>query len=330
MTRHSSRTARLAAALAGPIALIGLATGMASAAEPALRPVIEVDGAQVTLGDLFENAGANRTLPVMAAPAPGESTQLSLERAFEIANDAGLGWRPVADFDHAVITRAWRYLDESAVLRDLGDALKAESGAESLDLRPSGAPPRIMIARGALAPYRFENLRFDRNTGRYSATLVVDLDARTEQRVDLRGSAVSYERIAVLRHRLKPDDVVRDGDFAWTDMRADKLPADPVRDPSALIGRSPLRPIAPGKPLNHGDFGDAKIVAKGSLVTMHYDIGNLHLVATGRAQESGALDDSILVQNTDSHRIVDAVVIGAGRVTVRPGGVGLSRQTASN
>lgn len=75
-------------------------------AEASLRPRIEASGPAVTLGDVFENAGAVSGRAVATAPAPGGRLALSARFLAAAAQAAGLDWTPPAGVESVTILRA--------------------------------------------------------------------------------------------------------------------------------------------------------------------------------------------------------------------------------
>jgi len=308
---------RLNAALGLAMGAALIATG-AAAAEPRLKPVIEVEGSQVTLGDLFDNAGAVAGQAVIAAPPPGERITLTIARVFEMANAHGLGWRPVTSFEHVTVQRAWRYLDEDRVRNGLMGALRRAGGADRLNLVLSKEALRIKVARGALAEVHYDDVSYSADGGRFRATLVVTEAGDVARRYNLVGKAYESVEVPVLRGRLRTDDVIEERDIEWIESRVDALPRDAIRDARELVGKSLIRVVRPGKPLLPSDVGEPTIVQRGSVVAMHFMSRHMHLIASGRAQESGAMGDVIRVQNVHSRLTIDAVVTGTNRVEVHP------------
>ena len=313
MTPFRLRTARHAAAC---VVVLAATAAAAAGPEPRLRPVVEVEGAVVTLGDLFEGAGAGAGEPVLAAPAPGERLLVSIRQAFDLANDHGLGWRPVAPFDHVVVTRAWRMLDRAEVVRALEASLRALGAGNTLRIELPPAPTRLAVARGAIAELAVEDATWQAETGRFQATLVVDDDAGPARRHALSGRAWPMVELPVLNARLRRDDVIAAGDISWKTFRADRVPDNALDRADQLVGLSPVRTVTPGRPLRADDLGAPIIVDKGALVTMSLVTERMKLVATGRAQESGALGDVIRVRNAHSKLVVEAIVTGPNRVSV--------------
>ncbi len=86
------RAALIAAALAATPAV-------AMAQQVTLRPTVESAGAAVTLGDLFEDAGAVSGRAVAPAPGAGRSATFSARFVQAAASAAGLQWAPPAGLD---------------------------------------------------------------------------------------------------------------------------------------------------------------------------------------------------------------------------------------
>ncbi len=61
-----------------------------------------------------------------------------------------------------------------------------------------------------------------------------------------------------------------------------------------------------------------EIVARNDSVTIIYQVPGVTLTLRGQAKDAGALGDTISVLNTESKRVVQAVVSGPDRVTVGP------------
>jgi flagella basal body P-ring formation protein FlgA len=67
------------------------------------------------------------------------------------------------------------------------------------------------------------------------------------------------------------------------------------------------------------------LVAKGSTVTMTLEKPRMSLSVRGRALQDGARGDVVRVMNTNSNRIVEAVVVEPGLVVVAAGGPAVSK-----
>ncbi len=303
------------------LALTLLAALPATAAAPLLRPAVEVDNAHVTLGDLFENPGGVGDQVVFPAPAPGESIRLTIADAFDLAASHGLGWQPLAPFEYVVITRAWRLLERDEVMQPLQAALtRAGAGREPGERVSVDIPARavqVKVARGALADISIEDMAYDERNGRFQATVVIRDSFREPRRQTVTGRALIVVDLPVLRSRLRPDQVVRADDVEFRSFRTERVPAGALADPADFVGLSPKRSLTPGRPVLADDLGPPTIVKRGALVTMQVINPKMRLIATGRAQDPGALGDVIRVQNVQSRLVVEAVVIGPGQVAAQ-------------
>lgn len=304
--------------LIGIIAILGLSAvaPTALANDPYLRESVEVDSPHVTLGDLFGNPGTVGDIPVLRAPAPGERIFLTIADAFELANANGLGWRPVAPFEHSTITRAWRSIDRSEILAALVPMLSAHGAGTNLTIDLSKSSTKTKVARGVIADLSIEDLAYEPGTGRFRATLVIRDGIGKAQRDALFGTAISYVELPVLRTRLRRDSVISDADVVWRSFRVNQVPDDALDDPAAIIGLSPARTFTPGKPVLAVDLRAPTMVKKGAVIAMRLTTRNMRIAATGRALESGALGDIIQVRNTQSKLVVDAIVTGTEQVSV--------------
>lgn len=78
----------------------------AALAEPVtLRARVEASGRAVTLGDVFEGAGAASGQAIAPAPAPGQVSTLSIPVLAAAASAAGLEWTPPAGLTEVRVVR---------------------------------------------------------------------------------------------------------------------------------------------------------------------------------------------------------------------------------
>lgn len=81
-----------------------LACPLAHAQQVTLRSQVEATGPAVTLGDLFENAGAAAGRAVGPAPGAGRSATFSPRFVQAAANAAGLQWTAPVSMERIVVT----------------------------------------------------------------------------------------------------------------------------------------------------------------------------------------------------------------------------------
>jgi flagellar basal body P-ring formation protein FlgA len=95
------------------------------------------------------------------------------------------------------------------------------------------------------------------------------------------------------------------------------LQANTVTGEAELIGKTPRRGLRAGFPILASSVRRPILVAKGSLITMVLRAPKMLLTAQGKALDNGSDGDVIRINNTQSNKIVEAEVIGHGRVAVR-------------
>jgi flagella basal body P-ring formation protein FlgA len=89
-----------------------------------------------------------------------------------------------------------------------------------------------------------------------------------------------------------------------------------ITDMQVVVGLAARHPLQPGLPLHDADLMKPALVQRNDTVTIVYEAPGLTLTLRGQAQDTGALGDTVNVQNMQSKRIVQGVVSGPGRVTV--------------
>jgi len=70
-----------------------------------LRARIEANGAAITLGDVFDGAGAEAGRAIAPAPPPGQIARLSPQFLSAAASSAGLSWSPPGDLREVQVVR---------------------------------------------------------------------------------------------------------------------------------------------------------------------------------------------------------------------------------
>lgn len=82
-----------------------LCTGLAFADPVTLRTRVEASGRAVTLGDVFDGAGAAASRAIAPAPPPGQMSTISVPVLAAAASAAGLQWTPPADLTEVRVVR---------------------------------------------------------------------------------------------------------------------------------------------------------------------------------------------------------------------------------
>ena len=223
--------------------------GPALAAQPvSLKADTASADSLVTLGDLFDGAGAAARTPV--ATRTGQTVVLDAATVQAVARRAGLDWAN-AEGLHRIVVHA---------------------GA------PSASAGAVPVAAVSAARGNTEVLTYTRSLG--------------------------------------AGEIVQPTDLVWT--KAAGAPGDAPSDADQVIGQMAKRPLRAGAVVLARDFGMAIVIKAGDLVNVTYEADGVSLTLQGKAMASAGVGETLTVQNTQSKKIVQAVVSGPGQAVVGP------------
>jgi flagella basal body P-ring formation protein FlgA len=196
------------------------------------------------------------------------------------------------------------------------DALVAKGapgdGAVSVVGRlPSGLDPETLTVAAT---------NYDAPTGRFAARLK-QASGRT---LVVQGKVEAGADLPVLNRALRVGDIVTAEDVVYLRIAESRLTRGTILDAANLIGLSAKRQLRAGLALRDADFEKPVVVRKGDAVTMVFRAAGIELTTRGKAMSNGGQGDTIAVVNVQSLKQVDAVVMGAGAVSVSPQTVALN------
>lgn len=125
-----------------------------------------------------------------------------------------------------------------------------------------------------------------------------------------------FASIAVAASNLPRGHIITNKDVKMTRQKVSTLGISYADSVNAVVGKQLKRSIRSGDLLKSSVLGMPKIVSKGEKVKVVSTRGNLLVSANAMALETGELGEMISVQNTRSARVLDARVVGPGRVRV--------------
>ena len=313
-------------ACAAPLAYVATLTCIApmgdiaaSAQAATLRTMTTLQGPRVKLSDLFDDAGVNANRVLGPGPAPGGRIVVEAAQLSAIAHQFDVDWRPSSSADRAVLDWPGQALAREAAMGALRDALTASGvNPENCEIDLSGfAPPVVPL--GAAPKPLVSQLDYDRASGRFSAVLSVTADGLDPISTRITGRVDEMTELPVAVARLAAGSVLRAEDVRMARVRAAVARQGVAHLPADAIGRQLRHQVAAGQPLVLADLMAPELVHRGAEVQMQLDSPGILLIAQGQAMESGAAGERIHVLNPVSHVVLEAEVIGAGRVRIAPG-----------
>jgi flagella basal body P-ring formation protein FlgA len=305
--------------------MFGIAPG-AAFADPMLLPSATVSGDTIHIGDIFRDAGAQASDPVAPAPAPGTRVTYNAAWLGAIAREHHLAWQPSSQFDQTSIERASRVIDADAVGQRILASVAADTPNSEASIKLDNPALRFLVPAEASDSMAIDGLNLDQRTGRFSVFVTAPANGDNAQRQRVSGRILYQVTLAVPAHGMSIGDVFGPGDISETKLPRERLASDAILNPQQLIGKAARRILRAGETVRTGDIAEPVVVHKGELVTIALNTPGMQLTAQGKAVEDGAMGASIRVANTQSSRVIDAVVAGPNQVVI--GGGAVSRLAA--
>ncbi len=320
-------TGRQFAALTAAACFILFGLTMANAAAQArLRPIAQVEGDAVRLGDLIDGAGERGGIAVFGAPQPGQSGMISTGRIIAAARDHGIHDVETSGLSNVAVRRLGRVVGAEEIVRALQQAIVAQHQlAPDTEIELNAGQMEVTVESAATQPVAVRSLSYNGASGRFEATFVVPGSRALElQPARVVGSVSDIVRAPVLARPLLKGEIVTAADVTMERRRRSELAADVVTDMSRIAGNAVRRAMGKGSLIRDADVQRPEAVERNALILMTYEQPGLNLSMRGKALAAGAVGDVIQVVNLNSKRTVEAVITGPNRAAVT--GAVLSQQ----
>ena len=285
-----------------------------------LRASSVVEDDVVRLQDLFSgiaDPGLAAT-PVAKAPQPGASLDVGARWLAAVAKAHGLPWQPRSRYERVNLRRSSHDIPAAEIEEVLRQALAERGLAGEVRLALDNPGLRLRLPSTGERSLRITRLTLDGGSGRFLAQVAAPAQGEPVATLSVTGRALEMTEVPVLTRNAKAGEVIRARDIEWMSVQVNRLTRTTVVDAAGLIGMSPRRTIRAQAMIRSTDLETPVVVAKNSLVTIRLETERMQLSVQGRAMEDGARGDVVRVMNNKSNTVVNAVVIDAGRVVVRP------------
>jgi flagella basal body P-ring formation protein FlgA len=308
--------------------LLGLATLLATGAvagteslAASLRHHVVIRGDNVTLGDIFDDAGRHAERVILQAPEPGRKIILNVKWLYHAARSYGVDWKPMSTLDQVVLERSTNVISTDHIRETLDIGIRQElSVSDRFEIELDNRLLQMHLPGENLPSINVQTLRVDRQSQRFSAILVGGEGSSRTVRTTATGRFYRLIDIPVLTRRIRGGEIISPQDIRMVTLRADKVDMNALLDPEALIGMSPQRGLSSDRPIKASDIRNPILVAKGSMVTMVFRTEKLMLTAQGKALQDGSENETIRIVNLNTHKTIDGIVTGSGTVSVVPVG----------
>ncbi|MEE7459072.1 flagella basal body P-ring formation protein FlgA [Methylorubrum populi] len=291
---------------------------MAASSPLRLRGDVTARGDTLNLGDLVEGASAELAArPLFRAPALGAVGTIQARRIVEAAAGLGLTGIETGGRVQVSVQRAARRVGPPEIEAALKRTLETGYGldAKTLSVRLDGEAPVLLAPVDLDGQAVAVDVTYDPRTRRVAGLIVLG-----ERQASLRvvGLALETREVAVLTRSIPRGERVSSADLSLERRPRDAVPADMQGAPSLIVGQVAQRPLSAGSVLRSGDVAPPDLVARGDSVAIVFETPGVSLTLRGVANESGRLGASVAVMNAASKKVLQAVVVGPGRVSVGP------------
>jgi flagella basal body P-ring formation protein FlgA len=285
---------------------------------PRLRPMTTLSGPMVRLGDLFANAGPAAAQVLGPGPAPGGRIVVPATQLAYIAERYDIAWHPASPGDRAVLAWPGRPFTRAEAMGPLVAALRAAGAGRHARIVLDRFDPPLVPLTPPPTPV-VSALAYDPGSGRYSAMLLLSGGQMEPIAVSIAGRVEATVLLPVATNRLAAGTVIAAEDLRLVRRRLSAVPGDAVLAANLAIGQQIRNLIPAGTPFLRADLRPPLLVAKGAAVTIRVRSPGITLIATGEALDPGSAGDRIRVLNPVSHAVLEALVIGPGKVRVMAG-----------
>jgi len=294
-----------------------LFAGAKSALAATLRSSTLVHNQSLTVGDIFDGISDEKAKYVLGpAPYPGKDLTLNAHTLLRVALTVDLPWRPQSSADQIVVRRAATLIDREMIETKLSTQLMDKGIADDFDLTFHTSNIQMILPPDIAPEFEVTNLRYDQARGIFEAVLRAPNNERALTELFVSGKLDRVIKVPVLKETVRQNDVIRSSDILWVEMHDDNIQHDILLVEEDILGMTPRRMIAAGKPIRSQELVQPQIIKRGDNITISYQTGPIFLTVSGKALENGAKNDLIRVVNTSSSRPIDAFVTGDGMVTV--------------
>jgi len=284
-------------------------------AVPSLKGDITVNADIVTVGDMFDNAGALSETAIFRAPAPGTTGIVPIGDVQHAAQLAGVG-----DFENVGYTRI-RVVRMSTIVDAsmLGELISAELARRNILGGTTTAETHFDLAAVSLNaeqvadPATLADLRYAPETGAFTARFMV---AGIDQPVDLTGRVTLMTMAPRLLETHAAGTILGAADFEMVPVPASTANAGSYADLDQLVGKQVLRQSRAGMMLKPTDVGPPTVVTRNAEVTVLFRAGVMTLTVRGLALNTAAAGEPVDVLNTLTKKILHGIARSDGSVDI--------------
>ncbi|MBC6907395.1 flagella basal body P-ring formation protein FlgA [Saccharophagus sp. K07] len=184
---------------------------------------------------------------------------------------------------------------------------------ENLEVNASNLDPRLRLSK-CLNPLRYE-ITSPRPYGS-NLSVKVNCSGPSPWTIYVPARVDVFAEIVVLARSLERGTVLTQDDVTLMRMNLAQAGFGNIRDTNQVVGMELKRRLEAGEPVRLSHVKQPQVVRKGDRVVLEASTGAVSVVTSATALASGQVGEQIQVRNEKSKRIVDAEIVGPGKVKV--------------
>ena len=283
-----------------------------------LKEAVRIESNVIRIGDIFLHTGNKADIAIGYAPIAGKRAIYDATWLYRIAKAYQLNWRPLSRHHKIIVERASRIISRDQIASELLTALSDHGVTGNLEIEFSNRAIRLYVPETDSGEIGFDGLNYNPRNNRFTGIVFAPANDPSAKRIRITGRLHITTEVPVPKRRILSSEIIKKNDVKWIKVRSRRLQTDIIVNLEDLIGKSPRRGLREGLPVRLSAVRRPVLVPKGSLVTIILAIPKMRLTAQGKALVAGSEGDVIRVKNTQSNTVIEAEVIGASRVAVRP------------
>ena len=221
---------------------------------------------------------------------------------------------PLAPAGEPTVLLRWEAVEAAARAKIVAD-LEEDGEERRYEIQTVRAPKNLKVPEGeialdAIAP---SGLRYGLTVPIH---VTVSIDGEPYRQLTCSFKIRVYEKVAVAARNLQPRRILQAKDVKLEEREVGLTALHYLTDAESVIGRELNRLVREGTIFTAGMVKNPVIMPMGTVVTIVSRYNGIEIRVEGKAMQAGREGSVIKVQNTATHKVLDARVIDATTVEV--------------
>jgi flagella basal body P-ring formation protein FlgA len=292
----------------------------APSAMPTLRRTVTVTDDLVRIGDLVDNAGDLADTPIFRSPDAGTTGSVPVQQVLEVLRPYRLYRVNTQGFTEIEVSRSGRRIEVAEIEARIARTFAGRYGlgdAKNLRVTLDGMVQPITVDASAGVDLNLIGASLDPRSGRFEIAFGLPGSEGTRRALlRLTGAVIETVETVVLTQAVARGEVIKAADVAIERRPKAEVSGEPIVAVTDAIGLAVRQAMRAGQPVQRAQLTKPELVRRDDNVTLVYEVPGIVLTTRGRANEAGALGDTISVTNSETKRVIQGVVSGPSRVTI--------------